>query len=186
MLQRIPVVFVYRFRSVIPKTVTLKASSNKCWRVDTEEENDKQWYFKTGWRRFVEDNGLETGEFIVFKYDGSSTFKVKIYDTSACEKEIHKGTDDQNHHHFDAGIENQRGKKPLIPPGNYREENPNGQNKSRQKRKLDHEIKQEKEDSDDHGGNNKRTAENEAVDDETNNDVISIEPDDDKAGKLLD
>lgn len=31
---------------------------------------------------------LEDGDFLVFKYDGESKFKVTIYDRTACEKDV--------------------------------------------------------------------------------------------------
>ncbi|XP_031501722.1 putative B3 domain-containing protein Os03g0621600 [Nymphaea colorata] len=43
-------------------------------------------YFQNGWREFVEHHYLQTGEFLVFRYDGSMQFDIKIFDRSACEK----------------------------------------------------------------------------------------------------
>ena len=52
------------------------------------EERGNGLFFCSGWQDFVKDNSLEIGDFLVFKYDGKSTFKVKIYGRNACEKEI--------------------------------------------------------------------------------------------------
>ncbi|XP_054789440.1 putative B3 domain-containing protein Os03g0621600 [Prosopis cineraria] len=44
-----------------------------------------------GWSKFVEDNKLENGDFLVFKYMSDySKFKVKIYGKTCCEKESAK------------------------------------------------------------------------------------------------
>ncbi|KAF7825910.1 putative B3 domain-containing protein [Senna tora] len=170
MLQKIPPLFNYRFGSVIPKKVTLKvASSNKSWRVDIEEGDDRELYFKKGWNTFVEDNGLEILEFVEFKYDGNSTFKVKMYEKYGCEKEVLEGTNQNNY--FDADLENHQGRKRPIPQESHRERNPTGEN--RHKRKLDHEIKKEKEDSDDYGHINKRPAQKEADAEETSKVIIN-------------
>ncbi|KAB2605611.1 B3 domain-containing protein [Pyrus ussuriensis x Pyrus communis] len=45
-------------------------------------------FFDDGWQYFVKDHHLEKGDFLVFKYDGKSKFKVAIYDTTACEKDV--------------------------------------------------------------------------------------------------
>ncbi|KAK4268124.1 hypothetical protein QN277_024823 [Acacia crassicarpa] len=85
---RIPPLFVSRFSSLMPKTVKLISSLEGSWMVDIEEEDNKNLYFKRGWNTFVEDNALETGQFIVFKFDGDSTFKATIFGNSACEKKL--------------------------------------------------------------------------------------------------
>ncbi|KAF7825911.1 putative B3 domain-containing protein [Senna tora] len=172
--ERIPLMFSYRFGSVIPKKVTLKVSSNKSWRVDIEEEDDKELYFKRGWTTFVKDNGLEIGDFIVFKYDGNSTFKVKMYGKSGCEK-VQTGTNLINcFGAADADMENHKERKRPIPQESRRERNPIGEN--RLKWKLDHEINKEKKDSDDRGHIdhiNKRTAQKEADEEGTSNVIIN-------------
>ncbi|XP_028752683.1 putative B3 domain-containing protein Os03g0621600, partial [Neltuma alba] len=86
---RIPLLFVSGYSTLVPKTVTfMRASSNRSWKVDIVEEDDKRLYYKTGWSEFVDDNALEIAHFLVFKFDGDSTFRVKIYGSSACEKEL--------------------------------------------------------------------------------------------------
>ncbi|KAI9111211.1 hypothetical protein K1719_017822 [Acacia pycnantha] len=89
---RIPLLFVSRYSSLVPKTVTFirSYSSDRSWKVDIVEEDDKRLYYKNGWSTFVEDNAVEISSFLVFKFVGDSTFKVKIYGKSACEKELEK------------------------------------------------------------------------------------------------
>ncbi|KAK4268130.1 hypothetical protein QN277_024825 [Acacia crassicarpa] len=87
---RIPLLFVSRYSSLVPKTVKFirSYSSDRSWKVDIVEEDDKRLYYKNGWSTFVEDNAVEIASFIVFKFVGDSTFKVKIYGKCACEKEL--------------------------------------------------------------------------------------------------
>ncbi|KAI9111255.1 hypothetical protein K1719_017866 [Acacia pycnantha] len=85
---RIPRLFVSSF-SLTPKTVMLiNASSKNLWKVDMEqvEEDPIELYFKKGWSKFVEHNSLMAADFLIFKFDGNSTFKVVICGKSACEK----------------------------------------------------------------------------------------------------
>ncbi|KAI9112884.1 hypothetical protein K1719_016201 [Acacia pycnantha] len=85
---RIPPRFVSRFSSLTPKTVKLICSLKGSWMVVIEEEDNKELYFKRGWNTFVEDNALETGQFIVFKLNGDSMFKATIFRNPTCEKEL--------------------------------------------------------------------------------------------------
>ncbi|XP_068337216.1 B3 domain-containing protein Os01g0723500-like isoform X1 [Pyrus communis] len=52
------------------------------------EERENGLFFHDGWQGFVKDHLLEAGDFLVFSYDGVSKFNVKIYDRSACEKDV--------------------------------------------------------------------------------------------------
>lgn len=53
-----------------------------------EERGNNNLFFWSGWHDFVKDNSLDIGDFLVFKYDGNSMFKVKIYGRNACEKNV--------------------------------------------------------------------------------------------------
>ncbi|VVA29260.1 Hypothetical predicted protein [Prunus dulcis] len=57
------------------------------WTVELEER-ENGLFFQDGWQGFVKDHHLEDGDFLVFKYDGESKFKVTIYDRTACEKNV--------------------------------------------------------------------------------------------------
>ncbi|XP_054782922.1 uncharacterized protein LOC129290226 isoform X2 [Prosopis cineraria] len=71
LMQQIPTLVVSRYCPILPKRATLvrTSSKNRSWEVDIEEEDDKRFYLKNGWNTFVEDNDLETAEFLVFKFD---------------------------------------------------------------------------------------------------------------------
>ncbi|XP_024161386.1 B3 domain-containing protein LOC_Os12g40080 [Rosa chinensis] len=77
-----PTAFVNDFNG--PALCKLRGPNGKCWDVKLEEKNNDLFFHK-GWKKFVKDNYLEEGDFLVFNYDGNSLFSVTIYDKSACE-----------------------------------------------------------------------------------------------------
>lgn len=59
--------------------------SGKSLQVEvTEDKNDM--YFSDGWKTFVQDNIVQDGDFLFFKYHGNFKFSVVIYDETMCEK----------------------------------------------------------------------------------------------------
>ncbi|XP_070047905.1 putative B3 domain-containing protein REM15 isoform X10 [Nicotiana tomentosiformis] len=55
---------------------------------------DKYWLvkvndyrFKAGWAEFVEENDLQLGDMLVFRYEGNMEFEVMIFDSSHCNRE---------------------------------------------------------------------------------------------------
>ncbi|KAB2012555.1 hypothetical protein ES319_D09G097700v1 [Gossypium barbadense] len=59
-----------------PATATLRNCNGQCWQVDL------------GWRRFIDENSVVDGNFLIFNYVGGCVFDVKIYEFDACEKSI--------------------------------------------------------------------------------------------------
>lgn len=55
------------------------------------KQEDSCYFFKKGWRKFVKDQHLEAGDFLVFWFLGDSTFQVVVYDKSGCEKDPNLG-----------------------------------------------------------------------------------------------
>ncbi|XP_050386084.1 B3 domain-containing protein Os01g0723500-like [Argentina anserina] len=70
-----------------PELCKLKGPDGKCWDVKLEEKNDV-FFIHKGWNKFVKDNVLAEGDFLVFNYDENSCFNVTIYDESACEMDL--------------------------------------------------------------------------------------------------
>ncbi|CAM8938456.1 unnamed protein product [Rhodiola kirilowii] len=60
--------------------------SAETWQVRFEH-NEDGLFFTDGWKDFVKDNELDSGDFLVFRYDNEMVFKVTIYDHTSCEKE---------------------------------------------------------------------------------------------------
>ncbi|PIA52408.1 hypothetical protein AQUCO_01000344v1 [Aquilegia coerulea] len=90
---KIPTAFINSFNGILPEKIMLKDSVGRVWHVEVKEvEND--FFFQSGWQEFVKMHSLVVGEFLVFRYDGNSTFEVKLYDHSGCEKE--ETLDDKN------------------------------------------------------------------------------------------
>lgn len=52
------------------------------------EVRENGMFFRNGCPDFVKNNYLEIGDFLVFEYDGKSTFNVNVYGRNACEKDI--------------------------------------------------------------------------------------------------
>ncbi|XP_059635286.1 B3 domain-containing transcription factor VRN1-like [Cornus florida] len=84
---RIPPAFVKNFNGVIPSKSTITNHGSRSWRVELNMV-DKNLYFQNGWHKFVHDNSLEYGDFLIFYYGGNSMFYVKIFGKNACLKEV--------------------------------------------------------------------------------------------------
>ncbi|XP_027350296.1 putative B3 domain-containing protein At5g66980 [Abrus precatorius] len=50
------------------------------------EKVEDRLVFKSGWEQFAKEKGLEEGDFLVFQYDGNSSFYVKIFSKTGCRK----------------------------------------------------------------------------------------------------
>ncbi|KAI9104344.1 hypothetical protein K1719_022916 [Acacia pycnantha] len=84
---KIPPDFNKVFGTEAPKKAILETYYGKSGEVEVEK-HENLFYFCEGWSKFVENNKLESGDFLVFKYlSDCSKFKVKIYGKTCCEKE---------------------------------------------------------------------------------------------------
>ncbi|CAK7355254.1 unnamed protein product [Dovyalis caffra] len=82
----IPKQFANRFQEKLSDTIRLRGPSGHIWAVKlTKTTND--WLFQNGWVNFVQDHGLEEADFLVFQYEGNSSFKVTIFTKTGCERE---------------------------------------------------------------------------------------------------
>lgn len=70
----------------------LEGPNDKAWFVHLKEADNNTLMFDKGWEHFVQDNSLEFGDFLTFRYNGFSKFKVTIYGTNGCEKQLVKET----------------------------------------------------------------------------------------------
>ena len=85
-LQSIPQAFIKHFNGTIPKKAILKDQTGKSWHVGLEQSN-RRLCFKNGWQCFASDHSLEFGDFLIFKFNRSSLFEVKIFSKTGCKKE---------------------------------------------------------------------------------------------------
>ncbi|XP_004308903.1 PREDICTED: B3 domain-containing protein Os01g0723500-like [Fragaria vesca subsp. vesca] len=82
---KMPRAFVTHFNG--PALCKLQGPTGKSWDVKLEEKNNEIFFHK-GWKKFLKDNFLDGGDFLVFNYDGDSCFSVTIYDESSCEMDM--------------------------------------------------------------------------------------------------
>lgn len=84
--QRIPPAFHPCVEGHAPARFYLKGPSEYVWVVDLVKKSDGL-FLTDGWEAFAFDHSLAAGDFLLFNYNGSSTFSVMIFDNTACEKE---------------------------------------------------------------------------------------------------
>lgn len=85
---RIPPKFTKKYIRPSLSKCSLRGPSGQCWNVELEKTENGMFFHNDGWHSFVKDNLLKIGDFLVFRYDGESKFKVKIFDRTCCEKDI--------------------------------------------------------------------------------------------------
>ncbi|XP_038707772.1 B3 domain-containing transcription factor VRN1-like [Tripterygium wilfordii] len=81
---RIPGKFAKRYGDELSSTVKLTASDGTVWLVELVKADNKLWLDK-GWQEFVENYSIRVGYFLVFRYEGSSDFKVYVFDLETSE-----------------------------------------------------------------------------------------------------
>ncbi|KAF3774315.1 B3 domain-containing protein [Nymphaea thermarum] len=80
----IPPAFARLIEDDDSKDATLNTSVG-CFQDIEVLKDSYSTFFQSGWCEFVEHHYLETGEFLVFRYDGGMQFDVKIFGRSGCE-----------------------------------------------------------------------------------------------------
>ncbi|KAF1870182.1 hypothetical protein Lal_00017763 [Lupinus albus] len=116
---RIPRAFNKFMNGITTSEVTLMDHDNNSWDIDMARIEDT-FIFKNGWQRFAKEKCLEEGEFLVFEYDGYSTFYVKIFSKTGCRKEFQNSNKIVPIPILDEGCdqickENKRGRKRKYP-----------------------------------------------------------------------
>lgn len=84
---KLPLAFTQRFEAELKTKSVLKDPTGTWWYVKAKKIED-HLFFKNNWPRFVESNSLQYGDVLIFTYVGDSTFVVKIYDRTECEKDF--------------------------------------------------------------------------------------------------
>ncbi|XP_021734102.1 B3 domain-containing protein Os01g0723500-like [Chenopodium quinoa] len=76
------------FKEKLSPWCTIIGPSKQKWKIRLSSTyNERQMVFSDGWKQFVRDNGVETNDFLVFRFVGDSSFEVSVFDKSGCEKE---------------------------------------------------------------------------------------------------
>ncbi|XP_024021268.1 B3 domain-containing transcription factor VRN1 isoform X1 [Morus notabilis] len=81
---RIPENFVKKFRDELSTVATINVPDGHVWRVGLKKADNKIW-FHDGWQDFVERYAIRAGYFLIFRYEGNSTFHVYIFNLSTSE-----------------------------------------------------------------------------------------------------
>ncbi|XP_039171604.1 B3 domain-containing protein Os03g0212300-like [Eucalyptus grandis] len=84
--QKIPLAFQDYIKGRRPQAVLLTGPSGDSWMVGLIEE-EGALYFGGGWPKFVEDHSVQTGDFLVFRYDGEDGFEVQVFDPTMSPRE---------------------------------------------------------------------------------------------------
>lgn len=78
--------------------ILTKASTKSQWRVniEKEEENSSELYFKKGWPKFVQENAVEAGDFLLLKFDKKSRFEVIFIGKFGTDKKLERETSQEH------------------------------------------------------------------------------------------
>ncbi|XP_078170397.1 B3 domain-containing protein LOC_Os12g40090-like [Carex rostrata] len=73
------------FKESMKENIELEGPSGITWHVKMMRSNNTL-RLRSGWKDFVTANKIDQNDILVFTYNGSSSFKVIIFDRSGCEK----------------------------------------------------------------------------------------------------
>jgi hypothetical protein len=86
-LQTIPEKFAQHFKGKISGKIKLEVRNGSICDVAVRTCADKI-ILQSGWEEFVSKHDIGKGDFLIFRYNGDSQFKVGIFDPSGCEKAL--------------------------------------------------------------------------------------------------
>ncbi|XP_074303976.1 B3 domain-containing protein REM14-like [Silene latifolia] len=81
---RIPPPFVKNFRN-IPSEISLRNINGLVWPAKLSYIGD-HLHISSGWKEFVKEHSLKSGDFVVFHYVPDTTFFVMAFDSDGCNK----------------------------------------------------------------------------------------------------
>ncbi|KAK6153472.1 hypothetical protein DH2020_013111 [Rehmannia glutinosa] len=85
---KLPPAFSAKLKEEKSKEAILK-SRKGTWKMKVCRINREDLIcFEHGWPQFVDDHGLNIGDFVVFEHIGNLRFNAFIFDRTACEKEF--------------------------------------------------------------------------------------------------
>ncbi|KAL3350359.1 hypothetical protein AABB24_023042 [Solanum stoloniferum] len=82
---KIPTCFTYYKNEKLPKKIYLRDRFGNMWSIGVNKIGGN-FYFQYGWEKFIEDNTVEVGDFLIFDYDGNRIFDFKLLGRTKCEK----------------------------------------------------------------------------------------------------
>ncbi|KAJ4963153.1 hypothetical protein NE237_023092 [Protea cynaroides] len=80
----IPTEFTRQYAKEVAEVAVIKVPSGRKWQIEVKKVDGTVW-FRNGFRGFLKYYSISIGHFLVFRYDGNSTFSVFIFNQSACE-----------------------------------------------------------------------------------------------------
>lgn len=83
-MQRIPESFLKKFGHELTAFARLIVPDGRIWQVGSRKIDNKVW-FHDGWQDFMNFFSIQIGYFLVFRHDGSSSFKVNIFNLASSE-----------------------------------------------------------------------------------------------------
>ncbi|KAJ7954542.1 B3 domain-containing protein [Quillaja saponaria] len=136
---RIPKMFVIQYGKHLANPVILKLPNGAEWRVNWTKSDGEVW-LQDGWKEFAEHYSLGHGHLLVFRYEGTSCFRVLIFDMSALEIEYPSNGKELSDQSDDSiavlaefppySRESQKSASPCLGPRKKRRFNPNGETES--------------------------------------------------------
>ncbi|CAM0875869.1 unnamed protein product [Alopecurus aequalis] len=83
----IPERFVNHFVGKMPRTFKLEGPNGNVYDVEVTEHRNRT-IFQSRWEVFVDANNIREKDSLMFRYRGSSRFKVAVFDSGGCEKRV--------------------------------------------------------------------------------------------------
>ncbi|MCL7046338.1 hypothetical protein MKW94_028923 [Papaver nudicaule] len=75
------------FKGFLEEHKTRLGPSGSCWVIKVHKDQDGGIYLEKGWEVFVQENGLQVSDLLLFRYDGSMQFSVKVFNKHGVERE---------------------------------------------------------------------------------------------------
>ncbi|XP_055803364.1 B3 domain-containing protein At5g60142-like [Solanum dulcamara] len=82
---KLPTGYIDYKNGMLPWNVSLRDRFGNMWPIGVTKSG-KHIYFEHGWEKFIEDNIVEFGDFIIFDYDGTRIFDFKLLGRIGCVK----------------------------------------------------------------------------------------------------
>ncbi|GJR83317.1 DNA-binding pseudobarrel domain-containing protein [Tanacetum coccineum] len=84
----LPLKFVTKHlrKEILEDPIIKSANGGYLWKLKMKKIDDQSYCLVDGWCNVVKDVGLLFGEFLLFRYVGSSVFIMHIYSVNGCEK----------------------------------------------------------------------------------------------------
>lgn len=104
--QRIPDNFLRKYGTQLSTIATLTVPDGSVWPIGLKKADNRIW-FVDGWQDFVQRYSIGVGYFLVFMYEGNSSFIVHIFNLSTSEvnyqsamRNHNEGSCFANYHHI--------------------------------------------------------------------------------------